>query len=167
MKRAALIAIIATLSACAPRFSRHPSAEDVLAALDRPWIGRADIEASLMENGDAEDEILAGICTASPQWLEVAHRLYDTSNAHWGEQLSSALSVAMTKEPKKVLERFAAGEICGAPEHLPKSCDLPDWRNTALRALHAVTEPGLAVARQHCEEAVTRAYLSDKDQEKH
>ena len=83
MKRAALVAMSAALSACVPNFPEHPTAEEVLSTLDKPWIGREGIERSLDQH-DTEDQILGGICTASPAWIEVAHRLYDTGGAHWG-----------------------------------------------------------------------------------
>jgi hypothetical protein len=157
MKRVAPLTALLVLSACTPNFPEHPSADEVLAALDKPWIGQKGVEESFLENGDAEDGILAGICTASPRWLEVAHRMYDTGNAHFGEELSSALAVALTKEPKAVLEQF--DDACSAPEDLPPACAVPDWRNAALQALRTVKDPALAATRQKCELDVSRSFI--------
>jgi len=156
MRLAALVALVAALSACTPSFSEHPTAEEVLGALDKPWIGRAGIEESFLQEDSAEEDILAGICTASPQWIEVARRMDDTSNAHWGEEMSSALSVALTKQPKTILEGFEY--MCHEPEDdLPASCAVPHWRAAALAALKTVNEPALTAKRDQCAIDVARS----------
>jgi hypothetical protein len=143
------------LSACSPHFSSHPSAEEMLSALDKPWIGRAGVEQSFFAN-DVEADILAGICTATPQWLEVARRMSNTGNAHWGEEMSSALAVALTKEPEVVLRSF--GDVCAEPEDdLPDSCAVPHWRATALEALKTVDDPSVAAVKEQCAIGVTRS----------
>lgn len=157
VKRAALIALATLLNACAPNFSNHPSAEEVMSALDSPWIGQKGIEESFIEDGGAQDEILAGICTASPKWLQVAHRMYDTGNAHWGEEMGNALAIALTKEPKVVLATFGEG-VCGEPDdELPSSCAVPHWRTAALEALKTLNDPVLDGLKQKCIVGVTRS----------
>lgn len=155
MKFALFLALIAALSGCAPDFPVHPSAQEVLSALDKPWIGRAGVEESFMRDGNVEAEILAGVCTASPQWLEVAHRMFDTGNAHFGEELSSALAVALVKRPKFVLEKF--DYMCHEPEDLPDSCAVPHWRAAALEALSSVKDPALAARKEKCAIDVSRS----------
>ncbi len=152
MKRVALIALAVMLTACAPDISKQSSPEEILTALDHPWVRDIDTIDLLLTNPEVTDHINGGICNASPAWLTVASRLYPLTDAHLAEEMSSALSVALTKEPKIVLERFES--VCHAPEHLPASCNLPDWRSAALEALRTVNDPALAAKRQECESDV-------------
>ena len=149
MKRTALIAATVALCSCAPNFSEHPSAEEVLSALDSPWIGMKHVEQSLATDHRTQDAILGGICTATPRWLEVAQRLRITGNAEWDEQMSNALAVALTREPAIVLKKF--GDVCGEPDQeLPVSCAVPHWKEKALAALKTVNDPALAALKAQC-----------------
>jgi len=157
MKRAAVLMALVALSACESNLSGHPSAKEVLTALDRPWIGRAGIEQQFFNDEAIEDAVLSGICTATPEWLEVAHRLFETSNAHLGEELASALAVALIRRPEAVLGKFEYRYVCSEPDDLPGACSVPHWRVAASDALQKIRDPALAVVKEKCAVDVARS----------
>ena len=155
MKRAALLAATLSLGACEANLSEHPTADEVLSAMDRPWIGREGLELQFFNDPAVEDGVLSGICTATPEWLAVADRLNDTNNAHLGEELSSALAVGLTRKPEAVLGKFE--DVCHEPEDLPESCNVPHWRVAATEALQKISDPALAAVKEKCAVDVARS----------
>ena len=86
MKHASLLVAVGSLSACAPHFSGHPGADEVLSALDTPWVGRAGIEESHLPEScavaDWRDAALRALHTVDDPALSAARRDCEEAVTH-------------------------------------------------------------------------------------
>jgi hypothetical protein len=82
--------------------------------------------------------------TLNDQWL---------SDAHFNEELSSAVAAALLHSPTEVLRRFGS-DMCHEPDHLPAACDVSRWPERVRTSLAGVQDPNVAEIKIKCEQVL-------------
>ncbi len=91
-------------------------------------------------------------------WIALAPKLAPGSDAGSSEDLGIALAFALPKNPRAVLAALDLGNgivlgadrVCGAPFIEDTVKDIPAYRRRAIRAVKAVSNPHLKMAKTAC-----------------
>jgi len=110
-------------------------------------------------SGDSWSMVIAGISSGQPAWLAVAQELEPGADAGSGEDLETALSTALPKNPAGVLaltgKTFPIADICSVPLIEPTDAQVAAWQHTVLAALEKVNDAKLAPSLQACRAAIS------------
>jgi hypothetical protein len=119
--------------------------------------GRKVLDA-LWENQPEWNQVLAGIESAEPKWLEIAQRLHPFSDAGSSEDLHNAVARALPKAPERILSLIGPGfEIefmCTSPFIEPEPGVAEAYERQALAALASVRSPKLRPLAAKCAKLV-------------
>lgn len=103
-----VIVLVALACMEAPQEAKHVAASDVMSLVQR--VGAASAIDQLF-NSDSWDSILDGIASGGAGWLRVAAALRTASDGHVSEDLASATSEALVRNPAAVLRLAAQGAL--------------------------------------------------------
>lgn len=110
-------------------------------------------------SGDSWNRVIAGISSGQPAWLAVAQELEPGADAGSGEDLETALSTALPRNPAGVLaltgKTFPIADICSVPLIEPTDAQVTAWQHTVLAALAKVNDAALEPRLQACRAAIS------------
>ncbi len=110
-------------------------------------------------SGASWSTVIADISSGQPAWLSVAQELEPGADAGSGEDLETALSTALPKNPAGVLElagkTFPIADICSVPLIEPTDSQVAAWRHRVLSALAKVNDAALISQLQACRAAIS------------
>jgi hypothetical protein len=110
-------------------------------------------------SGDSWNMVIAAISSGQAAWLAVAQGLAPGADAGSGEDLETALSTALPKNPAGVLDltgkTFPIADICSVPLIEPTDQQVAAWRHTVLAALAKVNDAAMAPRLQACRAAIS------------
>lgn len=110
-------------------------------------------------SGASWSAVIADISSGQPAWLSVARELEPGADAGSGEDLETALSTALPKNPAGVLEMtgktFPITDICSVPLIEPTDSQVAAWRHMVLSALAKVHDAALAPRVQACRAGIS------------
>ena len=149
-KRIAFVAAALLALSCDAHLTKNSSADAVRSQAARKFVGWEGVKSAMLNDAEVGDHIFGQICTGDSDWLQVAHGLRSVSDGHFGETLSSALSVALLRSPSEVLAGFGT-EACVTPEYLPETCDTSNWLVRARAAIASVYEPKARATKAKCD----------------
>jgi hypothetical protein len=146
-------AVLVCGTAVAPQPTAAPpaGATRVLEATRR---GEAVSLASLFEDQDSFYYVMDHIAKGEVAWLDVAARLAPGADAHAGEELTSALALALGRSPEAVLSRsfepITLKDICGGPGLEEDEKEYRSALDRALAAMSKVKAAALGERRDAC-----------------
>jgi len=103
-------------------------------------------------------EVLAGIATGTPAWLDIANTFHAVADGASSEQLESAVGEALEHHPTNVLSiavpNFALEAVCTSPDVDDPRFDSYDLSIAAIERreakLRLVRKPTLVALRDSC-----------------
>lgn len=128
------------LLSCTASLSSTPTPEEIQSECKRIFVGPNGVVFAMDSDQRLHDHILEGICSGSDAWLNVARQLYPGNNAHMNEEISSAVAVALSKNPRLVLQLFKPEEVCHEPDFLPAECRTSRWIQNVKTSLKSLRE---------------------------
>jgi hypothetical protein len=139
-----------------PKLSYDLTADKVLKEIDRR--GPAPVVWELFDRIERWYDLLRNVAGGDPAWLEVAARLRPASDAAATEELSDAVTEAMTISPERVLEMigetnnsFHTVDLCCVRLLVSVAADrLIAETDRKIRALSRVKRRDLAKVRDRC-----------------
>lgn len=116
-------------------------------------------------NEDQLDELYGRIESGASSWIALAPRIAQGADAANAEGLTIELAFALPKNAKAVLSvvtlhddvMLGADRVCGVPFIEDTVKDLPAYKRKAVRAVRAVSDPGLQTIKQACLSALDKA----------
>jgi len=126
--------------------------------------GPSQVVRELFDSDEEWANILRNVARGEPEWLELAARLHEGSDAHSSEELVEAVRSALTESPEHVLElsrkSFPLTEVCCKPAFDVDAGRLDQeiadlYRQ--IRALDRVNRADLAGAREKCKELIRQS----------
>lgn len=98
------VAVLMCIAPCAR--AKHLTPESVMTSVKT--LGTQAAVASIWSDPAQTDQLLAGVASAAPDWLEAARQLQPGTDAGSAEDLDEALSRALLKAPYRVLPLIRA-----------------------------------------------------------
>ncbi|USI72796.1 hypothetical protein [Sphingomonas morindae] len=150
-------ALIIGLTLCVPaaagavRAAEAPSPDAIARTIDQRGPAEAVRTLAARHQWDAT---LSRIGSGDARWLALAARLRRGSDAGDSEALDGALSEAIARNPAGVLRTFGQGvraaDVCHDRAIEPSGDQVRRFTHDTQAALHRVSDPALAPARDAC-----------------
>lgn len=113
---------------------------------------------------DQLDELYGRIESGASEWIALAPRIAQGADAANAEGLTIELAFALPKNAKAVLSVITlhddvvlgADRVCGMPFIEDTVKDPPAYRRKAVKAVRAVSDPGLQTIKQACLSALDK-----------
>lgn len=139
-------------------------APDVLVDVERR--GARAVVQELCENEPRWQELLKVVSSGAPEWLDVAARLRQGSDAACSETLEIAIFFAIGNAPAETLkllskDRFSVLGVCSSNflTDTPVDKNALNLIDKRIAALKAIKDPGLAATRDRCIQGLEQARL--------
>jgi hypothetical protein len=156
IKHAPIMAFCIYMSLIAPAIAEEPS-EVIPKPLTTDWVIQEIAKhgpkhaVRVMWDQERYDELLGNISAGKEEWIALAPKIVSGTDAGASEELGISLADALPKNPKAVLGildqskwTISSGRVCSIPFIEPEKDFYESYAKSALVAVKAVSDAGLA-----------------------